>query len=379
MPAPLVAVIGGGGFYGRYLVADLLRFTDAEILIISRHPPPTSPRARAVACDLRDLPALTRALAGCAVVAHCAGPFDQLPLNPLRAALAVNAAYVDLAEDRAFYQAVQTLLATHPAPRPVLSGLSVCPSMEALLAELLRPLLDTFTASRTFAAPDTRKHRGPAMFYTMLTGVGRAFWQPGGAGLRQVWGWTEPEWINFPPPVGRRLTHLVLEMADLDLLPALFGMTTVEFKAGTEWVVLNRLLNLAAILRKTLGFPKWETLTPLVRGFSWLMGRMGKDEGGVIFAISGTRGGQPRAYQIAVMAQRDGGFIPSVLASLAVQRLLTGAISTAGLIPVHQWIAPEALLAELAARGLELWWQPPDVPTWQPFSVEIYQHHRGSG
>jgi hypothetical protein len=52
-----VAVVGGSGFYGRYLVADLLRFTAARVLVVSRRAPqrlrPTD-RVVPIACDLRD-------------------------------------------------------------------------------------------------------------------------------------------------------------------------------------------------------------------------------------------------------------------------------------------------------------------------------------
>jgi hypothetical protein len=34
-----VAVVGGSGFYGRYLVADLLRSTSTQVLVISRRAP----------------------------------------------------------------------------------------------------------------------------------------------------------------------------------------------------------------------------------------------------------------------------------------------------------------------------------------------------
>lgn len=377
MTPPKIALIGGGGFYGRYLLADLLKFTNADLLAISRHPPATWPagweRVQSVSCDLRDLAALEKAIDGCVVVANCAGPFDLLPLNPLKAALKVGAAYVDIAEDRTFHKAVQNLLTHPPAKTPVLCGLSVSPAMEALFLELARPLFDTLTSCRTFAAPDTRKHRGPAMFHTMLRGVGHAFWQPGGEKLRQVWGWTEPEWVDFPTPVGRRLTYLVLEMANLDLLPALFGVNTVEFKAGTEWPILNRLLNLSALFRKAVVGPSWEALMPFVRGFSWLMGRAGKDEGGVFFEITGTRHQQPKTHRFAVMADHDGGLIPSVLAGIAAQRLLSGQITSPGLIPIHQWISPADLLTQLAARGLALWWKASEKSAWEAFDDRAYQ------
>jgi hypothetical protein len=366
-----ILVVGGGGFYGRYLVADLLRFSGAEILVASRHPPARwaePDRVRSAACDLRDVAGLERLAAGCDVLVHCAGPFHTLPLNPLHAAMRAGAHYVDIAEDRHFARGVRAL--EEPIRQTgitVASGMSVAPAMEALFAEMLREHFDSLSSLRTFAAPDTRKHRGRAMFHTMLTGVGRPFQQPGDGNLRLVRGWTEPEWVEFPPPLGRRLTYLVLEMADLDLLPELFGVKTVEFKAGTEWPLLNRLLGAAARMRALTGHPDWERFTPLVRGFSWLAGRLGKDEGGVIFEVGGLLQGRPVSQRLAVVARRDGGLIPAVLASMATARLLSGRLTTRGILPVHQWITSEELVRELQARGLELWRQPHGVPGCERF------------
>jgi hypothetical protein len=185
--------------------------------------------------------------------------------------------------------------------------------------------------------------------------------------LRAVRGWTEPEWVEFPPPLGRRLTYLVLEMADLDLLPELFAVQTVEFKAGTEWPLLNRLLGAAARIRTLTGHPDWERFTPMIRGFSWLAGRLGKDEGGVIFEVGVLLQGRPVTQRVAVVARRDGGLIPAVLASIATARLLSGSLTTKGILPIHRWITSAELVRELQARGLEIWWQPRGAKEWQPF------------
>src|SRR5690554_4550733 len=107
-----VLVIGGSGFYGRYLVHDLLQFTDSNITIASRTPSrdgfPAS-RVNIVACDLNDLPHLERIVQGHDLVIHCAGPFQYLPLNPLHAAIRTSTPYIDIAEDRIFARRVRLL------------------------------------------------------------------------------------------------------------------------------------------------------------------------------------------------------------------------------------------------------------------------------
>jgi nucleoside-diphosphate-sugar epimerase len=57
-----VLMVGGAGFYGRYLVADLLQHTQAKIVVASRRPPLTwnHERVTTAVCDLNDLDALKR-------------------------------------------------------------------------------------------------------------------------------------------------------------------------------------------------------------------------------------------------------------------------------------------------------------------------------
>jgi hypothetical protein len=376
-----VLVIGGGGFYGRYVVADLLRHTNAKIVVAGRRPPPlpsSDGRVVTAVCDLNDLAALQRVVAECDVVVHCAGPFQCLPLNPLRAAIGAGVNYVDIAEDREFARRVRALAPEClSAGITALSGISVAPSMEALVTELVRPRFDRLLAVRTFAAPDTRHHRGRAMFHTMLFGVGRPFEQPRHGKQVRVHGWTEPEWVTFPPPVGRRLTYLVLEMADLDDLPRLFGVETVEFKAGCEHPLLNRMLGWAAARRARTGHPHWEKYTSIVRAVSWLAGRFGREEGGVVFEVSGTSGTAIATHRIAVMAETEGGRIPSVLAGMAVLELLQGRLSGRGLVDVHAWLTPERFIDGLACRGLRLWSQAPEEAGWRPLSPLELQKWRG--
>jgi saccharopine dehydrogenase-like NADP-dependent oxidoreductase len=365
-----VLVVGGSGFYGRYLVHDLLQFTASNITIASRTPSPEGfppSRVNTVACDLNDLSHLERILHDYDLIVHCAGPFQYLPLNPLHAAIRTATPYIDIAEDRLFARRVRSLSdEIQSAGIPVMSGISVAPALEALFASLVLPHVDRLTAIRTFAAPDTRKHRGKAMFHTMLIGVGQPFLQPRNGAPAEVHGWTEPEWIHFPPPIGRRLTYLVLEMADLDLLPQLFGVGTVEFKAGTEHVFVNRLLNLLARVRARTGGPRWERFTPLVRAISWLVGRVGKDEGAVLFEIGGVKSNEEVVHRIAVVATRDGGLIPSVLAGIAAKKLLQGQISHKGIVPIHTWITPQELLEELGKRELCVWHQQQNEEEWHP-------------
>jgi hypothetical protein len=125
------------------------------------------------------------------------------------------------------------------------------------------------------------------------------------------------------------------------------------------------------MLRARTGFPSWERLTPLIRAISWLAGYFGKDEGGVIFEVGGVKSGKLKTHRIAVMAQKDGGFIPSALAAILADGILRGREFPIGLVPLPQWIEPACMVSDLQERGLRVWWQETLNSPWGRLRREI--------
>jgi hypothetical protein len=280
----------------------------------------------------------------------------RLPLAPLDIAIDLRIPYIDIADDRAFARAIRLRHGDSiTAGVPLLSGISVSPAMEALATRHLRPELDRAMALRTYAAPDTRRHRGPAMFETMLFGAGKRFDDPNANGGVATYGWTEAEWFDFPTPVGRRLTFRIHDMADIDLLPVAYGLENVVFKAGSEWPILNALVGLAAQVRRRTGHPDWTRFTRPARAVSAVVGRFGREEGGVAFELAGIKGGRSATASVAFTTAKHGGQIPSLLASMATTEVLTGRYSLAGVADVAGWIDPDRWMNGMASRGLRVW------------------------
>src|SRR2546423_4822151 len=159
-------------------------------------------------------------------------------------------------------------------------------------------------------------------------------------------------------------------MADIDVLPRTSGARTVEFKAGTEFPGVNRLLNLAARARMRFGWPRWERYTGLVRGASWFVGRFSRDEGGVNIEVVGCRGGTKLRQRLAVTAEHDGGRIPAVLAGIAAEEVLAGRLASPGIPPLDHWITGEHLIAALGRRGLSVWISRGEEP-WLPIETAV--------
>jgi uncharacterized protein YbjT (DUF2867 family) len=84
-----LAITGGTGFVGRHLAE---RFSADEVVPVSRR----------TGVDVDDVDALTRAFAGCEVVAHCAGINRELSEGVVNVAPPANALPADLAPKRMF-------------------------------------------------------------------------------------------------------------------------------------------------------------------------------------------------------------------------------------------------------------------------------------
>jgi saccharopine dehydrogenase-like NADP-dependent oxidoreductase len=105
-----------------------------------------------------------------------AGPFEKMPIEPLDAAIDLGIDYVDISENRLFRnELIKRSDRIAGAGIRVMNGFSVVPGMSALFGRHLSPHFEELSSIRTFAAPDTRRHRGRAMFRTMLYGAGRRF------------------------------------------------------------------------------------------------------------------------------------------------------------------------------------------------------------
>jgi len=366
--ASTVVVYGGGGFFGRLVVDDLLAKTGACIVVAGRRSPKeqhVSPRVTFVRSDLNDLASARATLAGASVVVHCAGPFQSQAPTLVQAAIESGVHYLDLAEDAEFVQRTQAFdEEARRAGVALLSGMSVVPGLTALFAQSLQ--FERVDSIRTFVAPGTRGSRGSATVRSLLGGAGRPLRLLRNGRQMIACGWSEPEWIEFPPPLGRRLQYLAIETADRDVLSREFDARGIEFKAGSEFAWLNRSLAAVARLRARTGFPRLEHWANPVRKCLKVLGRFGTSAGGVLVEVTGKRKGEAVTEQIALVAERYGERIPSLLAAIATGALLRGELTARGAVPLSTCLGIEHLFEELHTRGLRFWLRRDHGANWQP-------------
>jgi len=77
---------------------------------------------------------------------------------------------------------------------------------------------------------------------------------------------------------------------------------------------------------------------------------------------------------MAIIARRDGGLIPSVLASISTKKLIAADLQQKGVAPLNCWISSEELLNEFAKRDLDIWWKPTDADPWKSFDFYEYKN-----
>lgn len=368
----IVVVYGGSGFFGRLIVADLLENTDAQIVIASRRAATDKvvrQRVTFVRSDFSDLASVRATLTGASVVIHCAGPFQFQTPTLVRAAISSSVHYLDLAEDAEFVRQTRAFdEEARDAGVALLSGMSVVPGLAALLSRTLN--FERHDSIRTFVAPGTRGSRGAATIRSLLSGAGRPLRVLRDGREIMTRGWSEPEWMEFPPPIGWRLQYLAIETADRDVLSCELAARSAEFKAGSEFAWLNRSLAVVAQLRACTGHPSMEHWADPMRKCLKLLGHFGTSAGGVLVEVTGLQKTVNVKQQIAVVTEHNGERIPALPAAIATAALLRGELIDRGATPLSSCLTTERLFNEFTKRGLRFWTKPERHASWQPL-VEI--------
>lgn len=359
--APKIVVYGGNGFFGRLLVEDLLRYSQATVIVASRSGKqieglPFGPRVAYVQSDIQDSQSVRQTIAGAQVAIGCIGPFQQLPLNLLRACIEQKIHYVDVADDRDFVErACQLAAQIEDAGIIAFPGCSVVPGLSTLLTGYAAQTLDRIQGVRISITPGTRNPRGRGSFLCLFDTAGKEFLVPSAAGPRPLIGWSEPRQVEFPSPIGLRTVYSVVDIADYWAQPHYFDTQDVEFKIGSEVAALNRAFSALAGLRRALHIHRLEWAMPIARALVAAAAVLGTTRGALLVEVKGSLpDGRESEITYSIFAAKKGEIIPALLPSLAAQMILAGEIHRTGVVPHPGWIAIERLGEELRKRDISL-------------------------
>lgn len=364
-PSSRILVVGASGYFGSLLVEDLLRHTNADLLVAGREPSRAEPLLRRVGpglsgrlipcgCDLLEPASVDALLLGVRVAVCAAGPYQRLPLTLLESCVRHGVPYLDLADDRGFFVKARDWLARQDQARlpAVCVGWSAVPALSGLLARMAVAGMERVESLLVQIAPGNRSPRNEGTVASLLASLGKPcrLWRDGE--WRELPGWSEPRTFPFPPPVGPRRGYLV-DVPDHEIFPALFQARRVEFRVGAEVSVFNHGASALAFLSRKLAI-SW---VPFARGLTLSMaglGFLGHDWGAVGVEASGVVAGLPVRRLACVVAARSGQRIPVVPAAVMAARLLSGRAAERGLVPVDRWLTRAELASECDRRRLEL-------------------------
>ena len=384
MNNPRIVVYGGSGFFGRLLVKDLLEHSDADIMIASRNPAPVDfhpyeSRVRFIISDINDYESVVTTIQGAKVAICCSGPFQGLTLNLLRACIEKEVHYIDVADDRDYLVRCHDLSERiKEAGIMAFVGCSVVPGISSLLTKFCAEEVGTVETTRIFITPGTRHTRGPGSFLCLLSTVGQQYAIPAGGKEKLVHGWTEREEVEFPPPIGKRWVYFVVDIADYFLQPVHFRTRTVEFKIGSELEFLNRLLTVLRLVTRYIGMKTLKWFLPLSRMIVYAASWFGTTQGAVMVEVSGGLGSGARQMSLSVYSEENGEVIPSVLASIAVQKILNAEVGYEGIVPLHRWLSKDEFVAQLSKRDIKVVSKKPCSDEWELFLEPELTLHKGS-
>lgn len=354
MSAPRAVIFGGGGYFGRLLVRELLRRGGCEVVVAGRRRAPTPPGAGFIEADMLDAASAGKALELASVAVCAAGPFQGLPETLPRLCLERGVHYLDLADDRDHVARVRAALAERAALGPVPAigaAWSSSSALTGLLARLAAAGLDRVHYVYAHMAPGNRSPRGPATVLALLSSLGRELRLRGVGGTRTATGWSEPRGFPFPPPIGPRTGRLV-DAPDHDLLPELFSGAAAEFRVSAELGILNAFAAALARLAAAGLIRPAAWASTLTRALA-LMGGLGHDWGAVGVELRGEKGGRPATRRASLVAEAEGPLLAVLPAAVLVPRLALGRVA-GGWLRHDDWLDRAGLEAECGQNGWRL-------------------------
>ncbi len=325
-----VLVLGGTGNFGRRIVEGL-----------KRHDVPVIAAGGRKDFDVhRELGARLDALKPRVVVNTC-GPFQTSGYDVAQACIARRIHYIDLADARGFVTGITALDAAAKASGvSVVSGASSVPGLSSAVIEHFRHAFDEIDEIDFGISPAQQTPRGPATVAAVMTYVGKEF-----HGVR---GWQDVHRRAYPRLGKRWMANC--DIADLDLLPARYGIKRVRFFAGSELGVLHlSLWGLSWLVR--LGLPlDLPRHAALMLRISNLFDGFGSANGGMHVILRG--GGRERRWYL-IARNGHGPLVPCVPAIVLARKLMANEGLPPGAYPCVGLASLEEYMRELSGFDIE--------------------------
>ncbi|MGH8223434.1 MAG: saccharopine dehydrogenase family protein [Woeseiaceae bacterium] len=360
-----VLVIGGYGFFGARIAAELSKNPSVRVLLAGRDGDKGRRAAAALALPPEQSieldagsPNLAEILRSLKVdtVVHTAGPFQGQRYGVAEAAIRAGSNYLDLADGRAFVAGIVALDAqARDRGVSVVSGASSVPALSSAVVDQYLPAFARLESIRIGISSGARAP-GVATVRGVFGYCGKPIRRLERGSWTDTHGWLDLTRYRFPPPVGGRWLGSV-DVPDLELFPARYpNARTVTFHAGFASALGHLAVWVGAGFVKAGVFASMTPLAgPLNRMSRWLEPVI-SDKGGMFVELEGLdRAGQPLTRRWHLVVQRnDGPYVPCGASVALVNKLAAGGALPKGARPCMGLLTVEEYLVPLKSLAIQI-------------------------
>jgi len=348
-----IIILGGYGTYGK-LISESLSRTDASITIVGRNAVKGEKISSEIGvnfaqCDVSNEEALRKIIESAFLVINASGPYLAGDYSIPKVAIEMGCHYIDLGDGRDYVSQITEL---HEQAKEkevfICVGASTSPAITSGMVEELQKEMQNIHSIKIALNAGNKNQAGVSTFKSILEYVGKEIpvWQ--NEKWKNLLGWGEAEFINFPAPVGKRRVQLC-DVPDLELFPKLFNSENVIFKAGVEITFFNyALLFLAKVKEIFPGINLPDLAPPFVR-LSGLFKFLGTFHGGLAVFVKNS---QRKEKSLCLIAPQDGPQIPAAPAILLTKKILKDGIPKTGAYPCISFLDFGEIKEHLSPFGI---------------------------
>lgn len=289
------------------------------------------------------------------------GPFYLFEELLVKAAIAARTAYVSIADDGDATAAALTHdEAARDAGVTIVTGLGWTPGLTNLLVMRNAALLDEVTNVRiAWAGSASEASNGTAVvMHTMHIFDGKIITFADGRS-QQVRAGSEPEFIQFPEPLGAVKVCHVGHPEPVTLPHYIPGVRTVSLKGGIVEPALHAMAGLTGRSRIGSSHGRRRLLAGMMKPMIPLMSRLGNRKpqlSGLVVDVEGVAKGTNSPLTLRSSAVASMAALTAVPAAVGALWIADGRIDGKGVFPpeAEGGPDPEAFLRALAERGIDV-------------------------
>lgn len=354
-----ILILGGYGTFGRRISRAISVIPSAECVIGGRRPSKAGEFAGGnttiMAVNIHDPASLRRALDGVFAVVNTVGPFQSHDYSVAETCVGMGIHYVDLADARAHVDGITRLNRRAQQQNClIVSGASTVPAVSAALVDMLASEFDRISDIHSCISPGNKNPRGVATVRAILSYTGHSFRIKENGRWRHAYGWSEPEKVVFPQPVGERRVYLC-DVPDLDIFPARYDAQTVSFRAGLELNLFNHGLAILGRARRWGWIKNLTGWAPGLIAASHLFRGFGGVAGGMRVLVRGRKNGE-EIQRSAFLIARDanGPAIPCSPSVALIRKWVEHGVPDTGAVPCVGQLTWDEIKAELVNYDIVL-------------------------